>query len=123
VCVGVPGDPAELELLAARIAADAEELRGRAGSLAGHAAAVNWESTAAGEFRQRVSQDVGALRLAAAELDCAAAELRRHAVTVRERAQFLAREAARVVHGVERAAGDPLAFGIGTAAKKLGGLW
>jgi hypothetical protein len=117
--MGLPGDPAELDRIAVRIAALAEDLRGQATRLAGHAAGVRWESTAAGEFRGRVGRDVAAVRAAAAELDGAAAELRRHAATVRERLAFLRAEAARVVHGMEHAAGA-VVDGIESAARKLG---
>jgi hypothetical protein len=126
--MGLPGDPDELERIAAKIAADAEGLRGQAGRLAGHAAGVKWESTAAEEFRGRVGRDVAAVRSAAEELDGAAAELRRHAATVRERAAILRAEAERVLHGVEHAAGavvhgvEDVVHGIGNAAKKLGGI-
>jgi hypothetical protein len=119
--MGLPGDPDELERIAARIVADAEGLRGQATRLAGHAAAVKWESSAAEEFRGRVSRDVAAVRSAAAEMDAAAAELRRHAAVVRERAALLKAEAERLVHGAEHAAGA-VVHGIGSAAKKLGGI-
>lgn len=129
VVMGIPGDPDELERIAARIAATAEDLRGQAGRLAGHASGVKWESTAAAEFRGRVGRDVAAVRAAAEGLDGAAAELRRHAATVRERAAILKAEAERVLHGVEHAAGavvhgaEGVVHGIGNAAKKLGGIF
>ncbi|MGH8887124.1 MAG: WXG100 family type VII secretion target [Egibacteraceae bacterium] len=87
------GDPDELDRLAVRVSASAEDARAHAHALSWRCMAVDWESTAADRFRGTIEGEVAALRRAADELDEAAHMLRRHAESVRERsAQIRAAE-------------------------------
>ncbi len=83
--MGWYGDPDELNRLAARISASAEEARDHAHALSSRCMWVDWESAAADRFRGTAERDVAALRRAADRLDEAAHLLRQHAESIRER--------------------------------------
>jgi hypothetical protein len=78
------GDPDDLDRLAVRINASAEDARDHARVLSWRCMGVDWESTAADRFRRAVEGEVAALRRAADELEEAAYLLRQHAERVRE---------------------------------------
>jgi ABC-type transporter Mla subunit MlaD len=81
--MGLYGDPAALDALADRLAFFAGQLREHAADHVRAAAAANWVSAAADEFRERVAQETKKVDDAADTLDRAAAKLRAHAETVR----------------------------------------
>ena len=85
------GNPDNLDQLAGSISVLAERVRDHTWSLVQRTSAIQWESTAADLFRQRV--DLNATRLAdtATELDAVAAVIRVHAQTVRQHLQEIHR--------------------------------
>jgi hypothetical protein len=99
--VQLAGDPDLLYALASRIAAEADVVRERAHELSRNAAEVQWKSSGAQAFRDRIARDVGALGAAAAGMDEAVVALRHHADAVRERLEFLRNVAERAVHVAE----------------------
>lgn len=118
------GDPDELDRLATRIRASAEDTRDHAQALSLRSMEVDWQSTAADEFRGTVERDVAALRHAADQLDEAAHLLRQHAERVRERiARIRAIEAAVTdwfgdqIRQLERAAASALTDPAGTVGQ------
>jgi hypothetical protein len=83
--VALYGDPDALEAIARQIEACAGGVRDRTQRLRVAVGAVAWRSTAATAFRAVAEEDAHRADHAAAELDEAAARLRRHAGLVRER--------------------------------------
>jgi hypothetical protein len=96
--MGLPGDPDALDRIAGRIARHADDVRTGATTLRVRSANVRWLSTGADAFRAGIERDAITLIRAAQDLDEAAAALRAHAGTVRERLAFLRAAASRVEH-------------------------
>jgi len=74
-----------LESIAAELDRRAAEVDDAAQTVVARAGATEWVSTSADAFRDRIEADRVALLRAADRLRAAAAELRRHALTVAER--------------------------------------
>jgi len=93
----VYGDPDELDRLAGKLRARAEDVRGAARDHERQAAAAHWVSTSADALRARVADDRAAAHDTADQMDAAADTLVQHAQTVRVRIAELeaAAEAAR----------------------------
>ncbi len=94
------GDPAELHRLAARVRAEADELRAVAAVVA-TAAGVPWRSPAAALFRERVHDRVVGLRRAARDADDAADLVAAHARAVAEALGHAEEVARGVVRGAQ----------------------
>ena len=71
----------EVRRLAARVQQIGDDVRRAADGMLS-ADTVQWRSTAAAGFRQRLAEQVTRIRAAAAELDAAAEALQRHAVAI-----------------------------------------
>lgn len=78
-------DLRSLDTTACRLDQQASELRSRADRLRASCASVQWQSTAANLFRGKCEVTCAQLRRASEQLDHAAAVLRGHAATARER--------------------------------------
>jgi hypothetical protein len=85
------GDPDDLDLLARRLAADAQQVRDAAAGAVRAAQAARWVSASAQRYRDVVAQDARRADDVADGLDNAAALLRAHADHVREIGASLAR--------------------------------
>jgi hypothetical protein len=96
--MALPGDPDALDRLAGRVGRYADHVRSAVATLRVRSGGVRWHSIAAEEFRAGIERDAVALARVACELDLAAALLRAHAGTVRERLAFLRAAAARAEH-------------------------
>jgi hypothetical protein len=95
----VVGDPAELQALAHRVRAEADEVA-RVAAWVGATAGVPWQSPAADAFRARVHERAGGLRCVAAQVEEAADLLGAHAravAAVLARAEELAHHLAETV--------------------------
>ena len=79
----------DLESIAAELDRRAAEVDDAARMVVARARATEWVSTSADAFRDRIEADRVALLRAADDLRAAAAELRRHALTVAERVDGL----------------------------------
>lgn len=77
------GDPDALDALARQLERDAGAVRDRARAVTAAARGTAWRGDAADAFRRTVDEDADHLLRAAAELDEAAAAMRRHADEVR----------------------------------------
>jgi len=75
-------DPAELNVAASRVLAQADALRETAICVALAGATMSWQSVAATRFRDRLHDTALDLRTRAAQLDAAADLIRRHATRV-----------------------------------------
>jgi hypothetical protein len=85
------GDPAELDRLAGQLGRQAAEVRRHAADHVRQGHAASWVSSAAQEYRDRITQDEAEADRTAAELERAAALLRAHADEVREKLAEIAR--------------------------------
>jgi uncharacterized protein YukE len=89
--VGVYGDPAALDALAAELSQRARSVRAAADEHRRDGARARWVSEAASAYRRQLSTDCAAVEAAADAMDEAADILRRHADEVRERLAAIAR--------------------------------
>ena len=78
------GDPDELERLAARLGARADTVREEARDIRAGAGAARWHGEAASAFTAALERDLAGLEQAARRFEDAAAQLRQHAMDVRE---------------------------------------
>jgi hypothetical protein len=105
------GDPQQIRAVAARLRADAEQLR-RLARRVGLAGDVAWRSRAATLFRERVATRAHALRRAAGELDEAAGRVDAHAEGVEVARAEVARVAA-LGADLARSARDAMTRAVG----------
>ena len=102
--------------MARRLEERAVELRDHALTMINRAQTMDWKSNAAEAFRDRVVDDQARLHHCAEELDGAAATLRAHAETVRERIAEIRRIQKAVTDWFSNAAGN-----VVDAAESIGG--
>jgi hypothetical protein len=89
--VGVYGDPAALDALAAELSQRARSVRAAADEHRRDGARARWVSDAASAYRRQLAADCSAVEAAADAMDAAADLLRRHADEVRDRLAAIAR--------------------------------
>ena len=89
--MGMYGDPAALDALAAELSQRARSVRAAAAEHRLDGARARWVSEAASAYRRQLATDCAAVEAAADAMDDAADLLRRHADEVRERLAAIAR--------------------------------
>ena len=89
--MGVYGDPAALDALAAELSQRARSVRAAADEHRRDGARARWVSDAASAYRRQLATDCAAVEAAADAMDAAADLLRRHAEEVRDRLAAIAR--------------------------------
>jgi hypothetical protein len=89
--MGMYGDPAALDALAAELSQRARSVRAAGDEHRREGARARWVSEAASAYRRQLAADCAAVDAAADAMDEAAEVLRRHADEVRERLAAIAR--------------------------------
>ena len=89
--MGLYGDPAALDALAAELCQRARSVRAAADEHRRDGARARWVSDAAAAYRRQLAADCAAVEAAADAMEEAAEVLRRHADEVRERLAAIAR--------------------------------
>lgn len=115
------GDPQRLRVLASLLEEEGHRVDAGATRLARNVAALRWESTAAGQMRQRAGAQVQSMREVARRYADAAAVVRHHAVAVEQQLDRIRRIEATVHALAARLAPVPGAGAAASVAGALGG--